>query len=285
MTSTHPDPDVGLHAPESALIRPGDVVAVVNQKGGAGKTTTATTIGAYLAAEGVPVTLIDADEQDGSVTEWLPPQWDDVPLEEQYDLQHVLQDEVGLDQALWPTTIKGLSIVPSFTGLTQFDTTSEVAGKDSILQFAVDESQRKGTVTIIDCPPSLRQTTVTALVAASAILIPAKPGGLDFKGMASLNRTLGGVRRRLRRDQRTAAVVTTMVNTNARLTDMVVSQLREDYPEALHASVGNTTKVGESQFAQEPLHVYEPRGTVTRQYKEITEALFAPILEEVRGGQ
>lgn len=282
MTSTQPD--VGLHAPESALIRPGDVVAVVNQKGGAGKTTTATTIAAYLAAKGVPVTLIDADEQDGSVTEWLPPQWDGVSLEEQYDLQHVLQDEVGLDQALWPTSIEGLTIVPSFTGLSQFDT-SDVPGKDGILQIAVEESQRKGKVVIIDCPPSLRQTTVTALVAASAVIIPAKPGGLDFKGMASLNKTLSGVRRRLRRDQRTAAVVNTMVNTNARLTDMVVSQLREDYPEALHASVGTTTKVGEAQFAQEPLNVYEPRGTVSRQYKEITEALFAPVLEEARDGQ
>lgn len=282
MTSTHPD--VGLHAPESALIRPGDVVAVVNQKGGAGKTTTATTIAAFLAAEGVPVTLIDADEQDGSATEWLPPQWDDVPLEEQFDLQHVLADEVELDQALWPTSIEGFTIVPSFIGLSQFDT-SDVPGKDGILQIAVEESQRKGTVTFIDCPPSLRQTTVTALVAASAIIIPAKPAGLDFKGMAQLNKTLSGVRRRLRRDQRTSAVVNTMVNTNAKLTDMVVGQLRKDYPEALHASVSITTKVGASQFAQEPLTVYEPRGTVTRQYKEITEALFAPVLEEARGGQ
>lgn len=282
VSSTQVDP-AAASPPKEALISSGEVVAIVDQKGGVGKTTTAVTIAAYLASQGVSVTLIDADEQDGSTTGWLPPHWDDVPLEQQYDLFHVLNEESSLDQALWPVTAKGpLRLVPSFESLKQFEQL-DMPGKDTVLRDVLGESQHRGAITIIDCGPSLRQVTATALVAASAVIIPAKAGGLDFMGIGQLNDTLARVRRRLNKEQRTVGVLCTMAKPNANLTEAVVAQLREDYPEAYHATISDTVRVGEASFAKEPLSMYDPRSKAMIEYKEFTEALFAPVLEEVRG--
>lgn len=274
-----------FEVPEDALVQPGEVVAVVDQKGGVGKTTTAASIATELAARGVSVTLIDADEQDGSLTGWFPPQWDEVPLEEQYDLFHVLTEEVTLDQALWPIDVEGpIRLVPSFKSIKQFED-ADMPGKDTILRDVLEESEHRGTITIIDCGPSLRQVTATALVAASAVIIPAKVGGLDFLGMRELDNTLQRIRRRLRKDQRTVGVLTTMANSQLKLTAMVEEQLRADYPEAYHARTSITGRVGEAQFAHEPLRVFDPRGKVTQEYSDFTQALFAPVLEEAGRGR
>jgi chromosome partitioning protein len=269
--------------PEGAFIQSGEVVAVVDQKGGVGKTTTAVTMAGYLASQGVSVTLIDADEQDGSATGWLPPHWEETALEEQYDLFHVLTEKAPLDQALWPVTAEGpLHLVPSFESLKQFEQI-DMPGKDTILRDVLEESQRRGMITIIDCGPSLRQVTATALVAASAVIIPAKAGGLDFLGIGQLNDTLARVRRRLNKEQRTVGVLCTMAKPNTNLTEGVVKQLLEDYPEAYHATISDTVRVGEASFAHEPLSMYDPRCKAMTEYKAFTEALFAPALEEARG--
>ncbi|SIO87429.1 Chromosome (plasmid) partitioning protein ParA / Sporulation initiation inhibitor protein Soj [Nocardiopsis sp. JB363] len=283
VSSTQADPATAQVVPEEALVHPGEIVAIVDQKGGVGKTTTAVTIAGYLASRGVSVTLIDADEQEGSTTGWLPPHWDDTPLEKQYDLFHVLTEEASFDQALWPVTAEGsLHLVPSFESLKQFEQV-DMPGKDTILRDVLEEAQQRGTITLIDCGPSLRQVTATALVAASAVIIPAKAGGLDFMGIGQLNETLARVRRRLNKEQRTVGVLCTMAKPNANLTEAVVAQLQEDYPEAFHATISDTVRVGEASFAKEPLSMYDPRCKAMIEYKAFTDALFAPVLEATRG--
>lgn len=281
-TETAPPADA-LHVPEDALIQPGETIAMINQKGGNGKTVTAVTVAARLAALGVPVTLIDADPQKGSATGWLPPEWDEIPEDERYDLVHVLKDEISLDKALWPVAAEGpLSLVPSYKTLKKFESES-LPGKDTALRDALEESENTGMVTLIDCPPNLDQITITALVAASAIVIPVKIGGLDFQGVEDLNETLSVVRRRLRKDQRTVAVLTTMVQ-RSNLTDMITDQLRTDYPEALHSRIRHTVRVGEAPFANEPLTMYAPASTAMQDYAVLTDTLFAPVLAEVKHG-
>ncbi|MCY9787924.1 ParA family protein [Nocardiopsis sp. EMB25] len=258
------------------MVGPGEVVTVVNQKGGQGKTTTAVSLAAELASRGLRVRLVDADAQEGSTTRWLPPQWQDADPEQRFNLLHVLQGRVGLAQATWPTTIEGLELVPAFASLKSFESET-VPGRDVALQTAIDRGPQVD-VTIVDCAPDLGQTTLTALVAGSAVVIPVKVGGLDLWGVAELNKTLALVRDRLRADQRTVAVVVTQVLRSG-LTDDVIDQLKADYPDALHATVRHTVRVGEAPLEHTPLHVYDPEATATVDYAALASNLFAPILE------
>jgi chromosome partitioning protein len=258
------------------MVGPGEVVTVVNQKGGQGKTTTAVSLAAELASRGKRVRLVDADAQEGSTTRWLPPQWDQAPAEERFNLLHVLTGQVKLAQATWPTTVENLDIVPAFASLKRFESET-VPGRDVALQSAIDRGPAYDA-TIIDCAPDLGQTTLTALVAGSAVVIPVKVGGLDLWGVAELNKTLALVRDRLRADQRTVAVVVTQVLRSG-LTDEVIDQLKVDYPGALHAVIRHTVRAGEAPLEHVPLREYEPTATATADYTEMVDRLFAPILE------
>ncbi|WP_083934492.1 ParA family protein [Nocardiopsis baichengensis] len=272
------DAPADLKVPDSALVNSGEVVAVINQKGGSGKTTTAVTLAAYLASQGVPVDLVDADKQDGSATEWLPPQWEEVPIRRRWDLSHVLLEETDYDSALWPTDVEGpLSILPSFESLEQFEL-KQAGGKDFLLQEAMENSKRRVGVTIIDAPPNLGQVTFTCLAAASAVIIPTRIGGLDMKGVAQLNKTVSRVRR-LNPKQRTVALLV-VDRQKSNLTDDVADQLAADYPEALQGSISHTVRVGEAPYAQEPLTTFAPSSNAMQDYKAVADALFAPVLQE-----
>lgn len=270
-----------LRAPESALVHEGEVVAVINQKGGSGKTTTAVTLAAYLAEQDVDVDVIDADKQDGSATQWLAPQWGDTPSRLQWDLSHVLLEETDYASALWPVTAKGpLHIMPSYESLERFEL-QQMGGKDFLLQEAMEASDRKVGVTIIDAPPNLGQVTFTALAAATAVIIPARVGGLDNKGVAQLNKTIARVRR-LNPKQRTVAVLIADKH-NSGLTDQVTEQLAADYPDALHTSIRHTVRVEEAPYANEPLTTYAPSSSAMQDYRALAQALFQPLLADAAG--
>lgn len=257
------------------MVGPGEVLTVVNQKGGQGKTTTAVSLAAEVAARGKKVRLIDADAQEGSTTRWMTPQWENTPTEERYSLLQVLTGQVSLEAATWPTTVPGLQIVPAFSSLKRFESET-VPGRDVALQTAIARGPEVD-VTIIDCAPDLGQTTLTALVAGSAVAIPVKVGGLDLWGVAELNKTLGLVRDRLRADQRTVAVIVTQLLRSG-LTDDVIEQLKVDYPDALHATVRHTVRAGEAPLAYQPLREYAPEATATADYAALVDELFAPLL-------
>ena len=267
-----------LVAPEQSLVRPGSTVAFVTQKGGNGKTVSAVTVGAYLASLGVRVNLLDADPQDGSATGWLLPDGEQMSRQGKPDLSHALmQEEVGLDDVLWPTGVENLRIAPSFPTLNMFEM-SQTPGRDYAMMEAIEESETPADVNLIDCRPSLGQLTISALVAADDVVIPFKVGGLDFRGVAELNKTLRKVRKRMRPEQRTVAVITTQYLQKTTLGSQIEAQFRADYPQACHARVRHTVRVGEAPLAYEPLTTYAPKCTAMLDYIEFTDAVFAPVI-------
>lgn len=272
-------------APHTAITKPGigpiplgETVAILNQKGGQGKTTTTAETGAELAANGVQVRAIDADGQDGGLSVLLPPQWHDVPLEERWELADVLSGRCTLDQATWPTVIPGLYVVPASEAVKRFGRDPGDPGREWTLNEAISTSKRIFGATLIDCPPNLGDVTLTALVAATNIIIPVKAGGLDLKGVSQLNRILILVRQRMRSDQVVRALIITSRENNT-LTDQIIDRLLDDYPDALHGAVRKTVRVAESSLAEEPAALYAPQCTAVADYQEITRALFAPALE------
>lgn len=281
MTETQKETYTAIQHPGSNPVEHGQVVALVNQKGGQAKTTTTCEMAIILAGQGVRVRTIDGDGQDGSLTALLKPQWDHVDPRERYELADVLAGEVSLDQATWPTQVPGVDIVPSSEAVKGFGRGPAEMGLEWRLHEALAASQVPYDLTLEDCPPDLGLVTLALLVAADCIAIPLKPGGLDYKGFQQLNRTLIQVRgERLRPDQMTSAVLITQREANA-MTDAIINQVVADYPEALVGSVRKTVRVGEASLGDNPVPVshYAPQCTAMDDYREITGILFAPVLE------
>lgn len=265
--------------PGTQPVKPGQTVAVINQKGGQGKTTTACEMAVNLADRGVRVRVIDGDGQDGGLSALLAPQWQHVDPAQRWELADVLLDRCTLDQATWPTLVEGVDIVPSSEAVKQFGRMATDPGREWTLQEAIEASDRTYGVNLQDCPPNLGEVTLALLLAADTVIVPVKVGGLDFKGVRQLNKLLTKVRgSRLRPDQTTSAVLVTFRENNA-LTDQVVDQLIQDYPDALNAAVRKTIRVGEAGFADTPAARFAPSCTAVADYKEITGAVFAPVLE------
>lgn len=239
----------------------GRVYAVVNQKGGAGKTTTAVTLGAIWASWGLRVRLIDVDPQLGSATYWLPPQWNEKP---QYDLRHVYFEEASLDQATAATVVPGLYLVPSYKTLAQVEYAG-LADANLRLRDALRESGTPIDITLIDCRPSLGVLTVSALTAADELLITLGASGMDIPGLIELAETRETVRRRLNPALRVGAVVVCH-DSKTNLSTQVRVQLDADYPDALRWRIARSVRVEEAPFAHEPLTTFAPEIRPTREY-------------------
>ncbi len=233
------------------------VYAVVNQKGGAGKTTTVISLGAVWAAWGLRVRAIDADPQAGSATFWLPPQ------RKAPDLKAVYFDEATLDEATAETAVPGLYLVPSDKTLGQVEY-ANLPDANLSMRSAIAESA-KYDVTLLDCRPTLGVLTVSQLVAAPEVIIPLGASGMDVPGLVELADTLATVRRRLNPALRVTAVVV-CDDADTLLSRDVRAQLEEDYPDAVHWRIRHSVRVAEAPFAHKPLTEYAPDAPPTREY-------------------
>jgi chromosome partitioning protein len=245
------------------------VIAVVNQKGGVGKTTTAVTLGAIWATWGLRVRLIDSDPQLGSATFWLPPQWPDGTPPR--DLRAVYFGEATLDQATAPTTVPGLYLVPSDKTLGQVEY-ANLPDANLAMRSELAESAEPFDVTLIDCRPSLGVLTVSALTAAREVLIPLGASGMDVPGLIELSETRETVRKRLNPDLRVVAVVVCH-DSNTILSREIRARLDEDYPEALRWRIPRSVKVEEAPFAHEALTTFAPNIAPTREYTGLAARL------------
>lgn len=246
-------------------VTPGNrVIAVANQKGGAGKTTTASTLGAVWAAWGLRVRLVDADPQLGSLSFWLPPQ------RVAPDLRAVYFDEATLDQATVETSVPGLFLVASDKTLGQVEY-ANLADANLAMRSAIRESTPVD-ITLLDCRPSLGVLTVSQLAAADEILIPLGASGLDLPGLMELAETLETVKRRLNPGLRVSAVVVCH-DSETKLSRKVRNQLEEDYPDAIHWRIRRSVRVEEAPFAHEPLTTFAPDVPATQEYIRLAAEL------------
>jgi chromosome partitioning protein len=245
------------------------VFAVVNQKGGAGKTTTAVTLAAIWAAWDLRVRIIDGDPQMGSATFWLPPQWPEGASPK--DLRSVFFDEVGLDEATAPTTVPGVFIVPSDKTLGQVEY-AQLADANLTVRTALKESRERFQITLYDCRPSLGVLTVAGLTAANEVIVPLGASGMDLPGLIELGETQETVRRRLNPDLRVAAVVVCH-DSETILSRDVRNQLEEDYPEAVRWRIRRSVRVEEAPLAHEPLTTFAPDVTPTKDYAGLAAEL------------
>jgi len=228
------------------------VIAVSNQKGGVGKTTTTVNLATALAASRRRVLVIDADPQGNASTGF------GVEDREQ-DLYHLLAGLVDINTAIRTTLVKGLSVIPSSNALSAAEVElSEVDEREFRLKAIVDEVRDDFDYIFIDCPPSLGLLTVNALSAADAALVPLQCEYYALEGLSQLMNTIEGVRAGLNPDLVIQGVVLTMYDGRNRLSSLVANDVRSHLGQLVYETIiPRNVRVSEAPSYGKPVLLYD----------------------------
>lgn len=249
------------------------IIAIANQKGGVGKTTTAINLGAALAHMGRRVLLLDLDPQ-GNASTGLGIARDDREITS-YDL---LLGDVAIEEAWRPTQVERLLIVPATIDLSSADvelTTSEQ--RSSLLRKALVPSRLAEAGfdhVLIDCPPSLNLLTVNALVAAQSVLVPLQSEFFALEGLSQLMMTIRDIRQTANPGLRIEGVVLTMSDRRNNLSQQVEADARENLGELVYRTViPRNVRLSEAPSYAMTVLEYDPASTGSVAYRALAQEL------------
>ncbi len=249
------------------------IIAIANQKGGVGKTTTTINLGAALVKLGVKVLVVDLDPQ-GNASTGLGIEVDD----REYTTYELLLDDVSLSEVIKPTANAGLFIVPATVDLSSADVELVSNEKrsfllhDALRQYAMDDLAFD--YVLIDCPPSLNLLTVNAMVAAHSVLVPLQSEFFALEGLSQLMLTIREVRQTANEALRIEGVVLTMYDIRNNLSQQVEADARENLGELVFNTViPRNVRLSEApSFAQSVLD-YDPESKGARAYLDLAKEL------------
>lgn len=256
------------------------VIALMNQKGGVGKTTTTVNLGAALAETGHSVCLVDMDPQ-GHLTI----NYGIEPAADLKSLYHILVDELPLREALRAAGER-LSLVPGSIDLAAAEIELvTVIGRESLLKKSLEAAGLDADFVLLDCPPSLGLLTINALAAADEVLIPMQPHFLAMQGVAKLLETVHLVNRRLNPRLRVCGIVLTMFDPQAKLTGEVATEIKSFLDAATGKSlpwssakifqtkIRRNIKLAEAPGFGQPICVYDPASNGAADYRALAKEL------------
>lgn len=251
-----------------------EVIAVCNQKGGVGKTTTAVNLGAKLARQGKKVCLIDMDPQ-GSLTISLGyKNPDELECTVSDAFKAVISEKSeGIDPVI--VIEEHIDLIPSNIELCSIEVglVNEMS-RERVLATYINDIKDKYDYILIDCMPSLGMLTINALCAADKVLIPTQPEYLSAKGLEQLLKTVGRVKKRMNPDLQIAGIVLTMADSRTNLSKSVIESIRNNYGE--HIKVFNTViprsvRAAEAGAAGMSIFRYDPLSKVALSYSDLTK--------------
>ena len=227
------------------------ILAIANQKGGVGKTTTAINLGAELASRGISCLLVDLDPQ-ANATAGLGLGGRDAPRV--YD---VIIDQVPLGDVIIGTPQAGLDLAPSGPDLAGAEVELVPAmAREQRLKAALDGIAAQYEVVIVDCPPSLGLITLNALTAADAVLVPVQCEYLALEGLGQLTRTVEAVRRALNPSLTLGGLLLTMYDPRTNLCQQVAAEVRSHFGQTFRTVIPRSVRVSEAPSHGLPLNLY-----------------------------
>ncbi|MGH2772976.1 MAG: AAA family ATPase [Actinomycetota bacterium] len=265
-----PEPVGPVHAPSFPQ---GRIIAVVNQKGGVGKTTTTINLGAALALEGARVLLVDFDPQ-GALSVGLGLN----PLALETTVYNLLLDRnSSLPDVLQPSKVEGLDLLPSNIDLSAAEImlVTEVA-REQLLKRALEEARGRYNYILIDCPPSLGLLTVNALTAAHGVIVPLECEYFALRGMALLMDTIKKVQERLNPQLELQGIVATIVDPRTLHGREVMSRVADAFGDSLFKTViHKTIRFAEAPVVGEPIMTYAPKSNGAQEYRDLAREVIA----------
>lgn len=259
-------------APVRHVVGQTKIIAIINQKGGVGKSTTAINLGAALGEMGKQVLLVDLDPQ-GNCSSGLGVEKSLI----QQCIYDVLLNDVPLEEVIIPDIAEGLDIAPATINLAgaEVELVSEMA-RENRLKDAVGGMRGKYDFILIDCPPSLGLLTVNALVAADKLLIPIQCEFYALEGVTKLLESMKRVKSRLNPTLDIYGILLTMYDSRTTLSKQVVDEVREYFGRLVFSTpIPRTVKLSEAPSFGQPITQYDPKGRGALSYIELAKEVIA----------
>jgi chromosome partitioning protein len=250
----------------------GKVIAVTNQKGGVGKTTTAVNLGACLAQEGKRVLIIDIDPQ-GNATSGLGINRTNL----EHCIYDVLINGVGIQEVIIKTGLDNLLVVPATLQLAgaEIELVSLIA-REVKLKKALEKVKDEFDFILIDCPPSLGLLTLNALAAADRLLIPIQSEYYALEGLGQLMHTIQIVRKHLNPALDLEGVLVTMYDGRTNLSMQVVEEVKEFFKDKVFKSIiPRNVRLSEAPSHGQPIIMYDNRSKGAEMYVELAKEVIA----------
>ena len=244
------------------------IIAIANQKGGVGKTTTAINLSSCLAEAGKKVLTIDLDPQ-GNMTSGLGVDKNEL----ENTVYELMLDECSIKESMADTVVEGMKIIPSNVNLAGAEI--ELLGineKEYILKNAVDYIRDDYDFIIIDCPPSLNMLTINSMTTADSVLVPIQCEYYALEGLSQLIHTINLVKERLNPNLNIDGVVFTMYDSRTNLSMQVVENVKQNLNQKVYNTlIPRNIRLAEAPSYGMPINMYDPKSAGAEAYMQLAE--------------
>jgi len=246
----------------------GRAIAIANQKGGVGKTTTSINLSATLAEKGKKVLVIDTDPQ-GNTTSGFGLNKNQM----ENTIYELLIGECEVEEALYKDVVDGVDIIPSNVNLAAVEIELiDMEHKEYILKNAVESIRNNYDFIIIDCPPSLSMLTINAMTTANTVLVPIQCEYYALEGLSQLVHTVNLVKERLNNDLEMEGVIFTMYDSRTNLSMQVVENVKDHINENVYKTIiPRNIRLAEAPSYGLPINLYDSKSSGAEAYRLLAD--------------